>query len=212
MFVFISLYLPHTHISHTYYRMHFNDEQIVSLFKRQKKIFKKKYIFVLQVKAGSPAQGTLLRGDVIVKIQEYDARDVRNIDAQTLFRSAAARIRVVVMRDSKLIVASNMQNDTQKSRSPSAVPPYRPDINLLHYDFNEATASLVLQSPFQAINSENGSTTRPNSRISNFSPMPTRDHQQEVSEEITAITTQVWWFSDFPDGLNELKKCQTQCL
>lgn len=114
---------------------------------------------------------------------------MRNIDAQTLFRSAADRIRLVVMRDSKLIVSSNMQNDTQKSRSPSAIPPYRPDINLLQYDFNEA-ANLLPQTSFQVINNENGST-RPNSRISNFSPMPTRDHQQEISEEITAITTQV---------------------
>lgn len=129
-----------------------------------------------------------MRGDVIVKIQEYDARDVRNIDAQALFRLAATRIRVVVMRDSKLIVASNMPSDPQKSRSPSAVPPYRSDINLLHYDFNEAT-NLLPQSPFQAIN-DNGSI-RPNSRVSNFSPMPTRDHQQEVSEEIAAITSQV---------------------
>lgn len=124
-----------------------------------------------------------------MKIQEYDARDVRNIDAQTLFRSASHRIRLVVMRDSKLIVSSNMQNDTQKSRSPSAVPPYRSDINLLQYNFNEA-ANLLPKSPFQVINDENGST-RPNSRISNFSPMPTRDHQQETSEEIVAITTQV---------------------
>lgn len=123
-----------------------------------------------------------------MKIQEYDARDVRNIDAQMLFRSAANRIRIVVMRDSKLVVSSNMQSDTQ-SRSPSAVPPYRSDINLLQYDFNEA-ANLLPQTPFQVINGENGST-RPNSRISNFSPMPTRDHQQEASEEITAITTQV---------------------
>lgn len=144
--------------------------------------------FWLQVRAGSPAQGVLLRGDVIVKIQEYDARDVRNIDAQTLFRSAATRIRVVIMRDSKLVVASNMQSDTQKSTSPSAVPPYRSDINLLQYNFNEA-ANLLPQSPFQAI-SDNG-LTRPDSRISNFSPMPTRDHQQEMSEEIAAITSQV---------------------
>lgn len=139
-----------------------------------------------QVKAGTPAQGVLLRGDIIVKIQDYDARDIRNIDAQTLFRSAGNRIKIVVQRDSKLIVSSNMSNDA--SRSPSAVPPYRSDINLMHYDFNEA-ANLLPQSPFQAI-SDNGSS-RPNSRLSNFSPMPTRDHQQEVQEEIAAITSQV---------------------
>lgn len=141
---------------------------------------------IVQVKACSPAQGALLRGDIIVKIQEYDARDIRNIDAKTLFRSADNRIRVVVQRDNKLIVSSNMSN--QKSRSPSAVPPYRPDINLLHYDFNEA-ANLLPQTSFQPI-SDNGSS-QPHSRISNFSPMPTRDHQQEVEEEKASITSQV---------------------
>lgn len=184
-----ALYLPHT--PHTYSIQCILTMSKLSICLNNSE--KNEIFFSLQVKAGSPAQGVLLRGDVIIKIQEYDARDVRNIDAQTLFRSAASRIRVVVIRDSKLIVASNMQSDAQKSRSPSAVPPYRSDINLLHYDFNEAAATvsnLLPQSPFQVINSENGSS-RPNSRISNFSPMPTRDHQQEVSEEITAITTQV---------------------
>lgn len=83
-------------------------------------------------------------------------------------------------------MSSNMSN--QKSRSPSAVPPYRPDINLLHYDFNEA-ANLLPQTSFQPI-SDNGSS-QPHSRISNFSPMPTRDHQQEVEEEKASITSQV---------------------
>lgn len=123
---------------------------------------------------------------------------MRNIDAQTLFRSASSRIRLVVMRDSKLVVSSNMQDDAHNSRSPSAVPPYRSDINLLQYAFNEA-ANLLPQSPFQVINNENGST-RPNSRISNFSPMPTRDHQQEVSEEVVAITTQVSKYSFWKNG------------
>lgn len=154
------------------------------------------FTFQIQVMAGTPAHGRLVRGDVIAKIQEYDARDMRNIDAQNLFRSAKNQIRVVVHRDSKMVVASNMRNDAQKSRSPSAVPPYRHDINLLQFDFNEQAeqrAALSLpQTNFQAIN-DHGSS-RPNSRLSNFSPMPTRDHQQEVLEEQAAITTQVSFF------------------
>ncbi|XP_055322756.1 PDZ and LIM domain protein 3 isoform X3 [Sitodiplosis mosellana] len=148
-------------------------------------------LIITKVLAGTPAHGRLVRGDVIAKIQEYDARDMRNIDAQNLFRSASNRIRVVVHRDSKMVVASNMRNDGQKSRSPSAIPPYRHDINLLQYDFNEQAeqaALLLPQTNFNAA-SDNGSS-RPNSRISNFSPMPTRDHQQEVLEEQVAITSQ----------------------
>lgn len=131
-----------------------------------------------------------MRGDVIAKIQEYDARDMRNIDAQNLFRTAKNRIRVVVHRDSKMVVASNMRNDAQKSRSPSAIPPYRHDINLLQFDFNEQAKQAELLLPQTNFYSDNGSS-RPNSRISNFSPMPTRDHQQEVLNEQAAITTQV---------------------
>lgn len=126
-----------------------------------------------------------MRGDIIVKIQDYDARDIRNIDAQTLFRSATNRIGIVVQRDSKLVVSSNMSSDTHKSRSPSVIPPYKPEINLLHFDYDDHDEQLG----FQPIN-DSGST-RPNSRISNFSPMPTRDHQQEAQEEIAAITSQV---------------------
>lgn len=140
-----------------------------------------------------------MRGDIIVKIQEYDARDVRNIDAQSLFRAAGNHIRIVVYRDSKLIVASNMQNDGPKSRSPSAIPPYRPDINLMQYDFNAQAVNLLPKTQFQSIS--DGGSSRPNSRLSNFSPMPTRDHQQEVQEEIAAITTQVS-LKKKPENLN----------
>lgn len=146
----------------------------------------------MQVLPGTPSHGRLVRGDVISKIQEYDARDMRNIDAQNLFRSACNRIRVVVHRDSKMVVASNMRNDAQKSRSPSVIPPYRHDINLLQFDFNEQAeqaALLLPQTNFYAITGTD--SPRPNSRISNFSPMPTRDHQQEVLEEQAAITSQV---------------------
>lgn len=161
---------------------------------------------------GSPAHGRLVRGDIIVKIQEYDARDIRNIDAQTLFRNACNRIRIVVHRDSKMVVASNMRNDTQKSRSPSAIPPYRSEINLLQFDFNEQAeqaALLLPQTNFQSI-SDCGSP-RPNSRASNFSPMPTRDHQQEIRDEQATITSQViqqiqWQFKP------KMKKIWFVCL
>lgn len=132
-----------------------------------------------------------MRGDVIVKIQEYDARDVRNIDAQNFFRIANNRIRIVVQRDSKMVVASNMRNDAQKSRSPSAIPPYRSEINLLQFDYNEQAGQAAFALPQTNFQTFSDGSSRPNSRISNFSPMPTRDHQQEIREEQAAITAQV---------------------
>lgn len=130
-----------------------------------------------------------MRGDIVTKIQEFDARDIRNSDAQILFKSAGNQIRIVVYRDSKMVVASNMKTDPQKSRSPSAVPPYRPDINLLQFDFNAQAEQAACFLP--RTNFSDSRSSRPSSRISDFSPKPTRDHQQEVQEEQVAITSQV---------------------
>lgn len=49
------------------------------------------------------------------------------------------------------------------------------------------------QTIFPHLNDTGGyiAPVRPDSRSSRFSPMPTRDHQQDVQEEATAITTQV---------------------
>lgn len=50
------------------------------------------------MQVGSPAYGEVLRGDVIAKVGEYDARDLRHEDAQMLFKSAGNQIRLVVHR------------------------------------------------------------------------------------------------------------------
>lgn len=47
---------------------------------------------------GTPAQKELIRGDIITKIDDYDARDLRHEDAQNLFRNAGNHIRLVVQR------------------------------------------------------------------------------------------------------------------
>lgn len=81
---------------------------------------------------GSPAQGELQRGDIITKIQDYDARDIRHADAQSLFRSAGNEIKLVVRRDNKLAVTKNItSNGTESLRCSSTVPPYSSNINLL---------------------------------------------------------------------------------
>ncbi len=57
------------------------------------------YIFVpFQVQLGSPAHGELMRGDILTKVGDYDARDLTHLDAQNLFKTAANRIQLVVHR------------------------------------------------------------------------------------------------------------------
>ncbi|XP_022816727.1 uncharacterized protein LOC111349736 isoform X2 [Spodoptera litura] len=51
------------------------------------------------VTPGTPAGKELVRGDIIAKIDDYDARDLRHEDAQNLFRNAPKQIKLVVQRD-----------------------------------------------------------------------------------------------------------------
>jgi hypothetical protein len=55
-------------------------------------------LIVTRVGFGSPSDGVLQRGDIITKVGNYDARDIRHQDAQTLFKNAGNNIRVVVQR------------------------------------------------------------------------------------------------------------------
>lgn len=52
-----------------------------------------------KVTPGTPAGRELVRGDIIAKIDDYDARDLRHEDAQNLFRNAQRQIKIVVQRD-----------------------------------------------------------------------------------------------------------------
>jgi PDZ domain len=73
-----------------------------------------------QVSPGSCAQPELLRGDIITKIEDYDARDLRHEDAQMLFRNASNQIKIVVRRDDNIALKQCLSNET--SRCPSTVP------------------------------------------------------------------------------------------
>ncbi|XP_013188442.2 PDZ and LIM domain protein 7 isoform X4 [Amyelois transitella] len=56
-------------------------------------------LIVTRVTPGTPAGRELLRGDIIAKIDDYDARDLRHEDAQNLFKNARNQIKIVVQRD-----------------------------------------------------------------------------------------------------------------
>ncbi|XP_028040607.1 uncharacterized protein LOC114250789 isoform X2 [Bombyx mandarina] len=52
-----------------------------------------------KVTPGTPAGRDLVRGDIIAKIDDYDARDLRHEDAQNLFKNAPNQIKLVIQRD-----------------------------------------------------------------------------------------------------------------
>ncbi|CAH0749804.1 unnamed protein product [Diatraea saccharalis] len=75
-----------------------------------------------RVTPGTPAGRELLRGDIIAKIDDYDARDLRHEDAQNLFKNASNQIRVVIQRDvDRELPAGTPQ--APRSPIPNYVPP-----------------------------------------------------------------------------------------
>ncbi|XP_043651061.1 uncharacterized protein LOC122618584 isoform X2 [Drosophila teissieri] len=156
-------------------------------------------LIITRVQVGSPAHGELLRGDIISKIGEYDARDLSHADAQQLFRGAGNEIRLVVHRDNKIAYT---QGGTQEagpgSRSNSTVPPLTPDLlphrgpspflpGPSHFERAlQMPVDTLPQTVFPPLNSSGGYEVP--SAV--FSPKPTRDHQQDVDEEQAAIVNQ----------------------
>ncbi|XP_047986642.1 PDZ and LIM domain protein 3 isoform X6 [Leguminivora glycinivorella] len=95
-------------------------------------------LIVTRVTPGTPAGKDLLRGDIIAKIDDYDARDLRHEDAQNLFKNAQNHIKLVVQRDvdrdqprsaSSLAPRSPVFNANSPYRTPSPMPPtaFRPE-------------------------------------------------------------------------------------
>lgn len=59
-------------------------------------------LIITRVQVNSPAQKELLRGDIITKIDQYDARDLTHNDAQNFFRNAGSQIKITVRRDDQV--------------------------------------------------------------------------------------------------------------
>ncbi|XP_016965877.1 PDZ and LIM domain protein 2 isoform X4 [Drosophila biarmipes] len=156
-------------------------------------------LIITRVQVGSPSHGELLRGDIISKIGEYDARDLSHADAQQLFRGAGNEIRLVVHRDNKIAYT---QGGTQEagpgSRSNSTLPPATPELlphrgpspflpGPSHFERAlQLPVDTLPQTVFPQLNSSGGYEVP--SAV--FSPKPTRDHQQDVDEEQAAIVNQ----------------------
>ncbi|XP_033157300.1 PDZ and LIM domain protein 7 isoform X11 [Drosophila simulans] len=156
-------------------------------------------LIITRVQVGSPAHGELLRGDIISKIGEYDARDLSHADAQQLFRGAGNEIRLVVHRDNKIAYTQGATQEAGPgSRSNSTLPPVTPDLlphrgpspflpGPSHFERAlQLPVDTLPQTVFPQLNSSGGYEVP--STV--FSPKPTRDHQQDVDEEQAAIVNQ----------------------
>ncbi|KAH8319444.1 hypothetical protein KR067_008998 [Drosophila pandora] len=157
-------------------------------------------LIITRVQVGSPSYGELLRGDIIAKIGEYDARDLSHADAQQLFRGAGNDIRLVVHRDNKIAYTQGVSQDAGPgSRCNSTLPPASPDLlphrgpspflpGPSHFERAlQLPVDTLPQTVFPQLNASGGYEIP----SSVFSPKPTRDHQQDVEEEQAAIVNQV---------------------
>uniref|UniRef100_A0A0A1XRR8 PDZ and LIM domain protein 3 n=1 Tax=Zeugodacus cucurbitae TaxID=28588 RepID=A0A0A1XRR8_ZEUCU len=165
-------------------------------------------LIITRVQVGSPAYGEVLRGDIIAKIRDYDARDVSHADAETLFRNAGNEIKIVVHRDSKIAYTQGLGSDPQGAGlGPSPVNSISPDLTNANVPHRGPSPFLpgpgqyerALQLPvdslpqtvFPKLNASGGYVAPlPQQQGGCFSPMPTRDHQQDVAEEQAAIVNQ----------------------
>lgn len=82
------------------------------------------FTFLPQVQPNSPSNKELIRGDIITKVEDYDARDLRHEDAQLLFRTQDNKIRLVVRRDNKIAMNSGKANPISSLPPPSFTPNY----------------------------------------------------------------------------------------
>ncbi|XP_030572321.1 PDZ and LIM domain protein 4 isoform X7 [Drosophila novamexicana] len=156
-------------------------------------------LIITRVQVGSPSYGELLRGDIIAKIGEYDARDLSHADAQQLFRGAGNEIRLVVHRDNTIAYTQGVNQDGG-SGSSSKLPPASPDMSQhphrgpspflpgpSHFERAlQLPVDTLPQTVFPQLNPSGGYVPA----TSVFAPKATRDHQQDVAEEQALIVNQ----------------------
>ncbi|XP_063839563.1 uncharacterized protein LOC135088591 isoform X2 [Ostrinia nubilalis] len=78
-----------------------------------------------RVTPGTPAGRELVRGDIIAKIDDYDARDLRHEDAQNLFKNSPNQIKLVVQRDVDRDATAGTPHAPRSPIPNAAAPPYR---------------------------------------------------------------------------------------
>ncbi|CRK96116.1 CLUMA_CG009547, isoform D [Clunio marinus] len=199
---------------HQLYSMHRPGFWHVPKFKsKESQTTKKKVHFYDDiVQPDSPAQRELIRGDIITKVEDYDARDLRHEDANLLFRTQDNKIRLVVRRDNKIAMNSGKSNPISSLPPPniaaSYVPspePYAPNSAPIPYPRGQHNVRATCISPVESLphsdfsnhyQSNQGKAEQhmnyppPPPPRSCFSPQLTRDSYQGYDEENAAIQNQ----------------------
>ncbi|KAF5299380.1 hypothetical protein FQR65_LT09421 [Abscondita terminalis] len=109
-------------------------------------------LIITKVVFGSPADGVLQRGDIISKVGNYDARDIRHQDAQQLFRNAGDNVRIVVQRDNQVHNTStgSSRSSSRNYGSPLSVSPHlSPRGVSYHHSPGGAVLTPVYDVPFE---------------------------------------------------------------
>lgn len=83
-------------------------------------------LIITRVQVNSPAQKELLRGDIITKIDQYDARDLTHNDAQNFFRNAGQQIKITVRRDDQVALHQSAQEPNGYGGAPVYSPAMSP--------------------------------------------------------------------------------------
>ncbi|KAK4880639.1 hypothetical protein RN001_008785 [Aquatica leii] len=111
-------------------------------------------LIITKVAFGSPADGALQRGDIISKVGNYDARDIRHQDAQQLFRNAGDNVRIVVQRDNHGRHNTSTGSSRSSSRnygSPLSLSPHLSPRATSGYHHGSAATALtpIYDTPFE---------------------------------------------------------------
>ncbi|XP_047515329.1 PDZ and LIM domain protein 3 isoform X5 [Pieris napi] len=104
-------------------------------------------LIVTRVTPGTPAGRDLTRGDIIAKVDDYDARDLRHEDAQNLFKNAKNQIKLVVQRTPSPKPGNTWRGPESLPRS---TPLLQPQYSLQH----EGEYRTVMLSPDSARNED----------------------------------------------------------
>ncbi|XP_032511327.1 LIM domain-binding protein 3 isoform X3 [Danaus plexippus] len=107
-------------------------------------------LIVTRVTPGTPAGKELVRGDIIAKIDDYDARDLRHEDAQNLFRNAPKQIKLAVQRtcpSSQLYSLPHSPSSYSRVSTPNYYRQYFEDVNR----DGHGSAALAPRSPLQSV-------------------------------------------------------------
>ncbi|XP_054264457.1 uncharacterized protein LOC128987570 isoform X3 [Macrosteles quadrilineatus] len=123
----------------------------------------------LKVQPGSAGDGVVQRGDLVRKISDYDSRDIRHQDVQTLFKNAGPSIKLVISREHKGSAPVSMPGSRASSVPPTGALPQPP--------------STLRESPYIMASLNPALVNHPR-------PFAASPHRQELEDEMHLVVEQ----------------------